>query len=389
MSVRKRSWTTDKGEEKSAWVVDYSSQGQRRLKTFAKKRDADAFSAKVATEISRGIHSSGKTTVAQAGELWLQSREAAGLERSTLVTYRQGLDLHIKPFIGGLRLADLTLPRVRQFEDELRREGRSAAMVKRTLVSLSSILAEAQERGLVAQNVMHRRRTKNGHAEKRQERKLEVGLDIPAVAEIRALIPHLGGKRERPLILVAVFAGLRASELRGLRWEDVNLERSELRVRQRADCFSEIGSPKSKAGQRSVPLLPMVVNALREWRLACPASEGWLVFPGRGGKPLTHGAIIRYHWHPLQMRAGLTAVGKDGKPEPKYGGLHALRHFFASWCINRVKDGGLELPGKVVQERLGHSTIGLTMDTYSHLFPRVDDADELAKAEAAFLRVVG
>ena len=57
-------------------------------------------------------------------------------------------------------------------------------------------------------------------------------------------------------------------------------------------------------------------------------------------------------------------------------GPHALRHFYASWCINRRADGGLELPAKVVQERLGHSSIVMTMDTYGHLFPRSDDGAE-------------
>ena len=74
-------------------------------------------------------------------------------------------------------------------------------------------------------------------------------------------------------------------------------------------------------------------------------------------------------------------VTKDGGP--KYTGLHSLRHFFASWCINRKQDGGLELPLKVVQERLGHSSIVMTMDVYGHLFPRGDDDGAEAKAEAA------
>ena len=69
-------------------------------------------------------------------------------------------------------------------------------------------------------------------------------------------------------------------------------------------------------------------------------------------------------------------------------GLHALRHFFASWLINRRRDGGLELPIKAVQQRLGHTTIVMTADTYGHLFPRGDDADELAAAEQALLRPV-
>jgi integrase len=70
----------------------------------------------------------------------------------------------------------------------------------------------------------------------------------------------------------------------------------------------------------------------------------------------------------------------------KYTGLHALRHFYASWCINRKVDGGLELPAKVVQHRLGHSSITVTLNTYSHLFPRGDDTAELAQAGKAFFR---
>ena len=66
-------------------------------------------------------------------------------------------------------------------------------------------------------------------------------------------------------------------------------------------------------------------------------------------------------------------------------GLHALRHFYASWCINRTADGGLGLTLKLIQERLAHSTIGMTLDVYGHLFPRGDDGAELAAAEKSLL----
>lgn len=69
----------------------------------------------------------------------------------------------------------------------------------------------------------------------------------------------------------------------------------------------------------------------------------------------------------------------------KYTGLHSLRHFYASWCINRRAAGGLELPPKIVQERLGHSSNLMTMDVYGHLFPRGDDSAEMADAERALL----
>jgi integrase len=73
------------------------------------------------------------------------------------------------------------------------------------------------------------------------------------------------------------------------------------------------------------------------------------------------------------------------KDKAKYTGLHCLRHFYASWCINPVEQGGLELPPKVVQERLGHSSITMTYDRYGHLFPRGDDSEALAAAESALI----
>ena len=77
----------------------------------------------------------------------------------------------------------------------------------------------------------------------------------------------------------------------------------------------------------------------------------------------------------------------DALDHAKYTGMHALRHFYASWCINRRADGGLELPAKVVQERLGHASIVMTLDTYSHLFPRGDDAGIEAAAERALFAI--
>ena len=75
----------------------------------------------------------------------------------------------------------------------------------------------------------------------------------------------------------------------------------------------------------------------------------------------------------------------NGEAEAKYTGLHSLRHFYVSWLINRKRDGGLELPAKTVQARMGHSSIVVTMDTYGHLFPGSDDGSELAEAEKALL----
>jgi integrase len=383
MSVRKRKWTNPKGEVREAWVVDYvDGSGQRRNKNFERKRDADAYANRVGVEVRAGTHTpdSASATVAEAGQLWLQTSENAGLERATLVNYREHLNLHIAPLIGDTKLSQLTVPAVRAFEDKLRVD-RSPAMVRKVRAALSMILSDAHERGLVAQNVVRglrsgRSRGKEQRLDRRQKGRLKPGVDIPTPAEIKAFLAALTGQW-RPLFHTAIFTGLRASELRGLRWADVDLKRSELHVRQRADRYGRIGALKSESAERTVPLPPMLVNVLREWKLACPKGALDLVFPNSNGNPEGPSAAVERGLHPTMIAAGLTTA--DGGA--KYTGMHALRHFFASWCINRRVDGGLELPLKVVQARMGHSTIAMTADVYGHLFPRGDDSAELAAAE--------
>jgi len=405
MSVRKRTWKTSDGVAKEAWVVDYVDQaGKRRLKTFDRKKDASAFAATASVEVREGIHTadSASVTVAEAGGLWLQSGETAGLERATLDAYRQHLELHIKPYLGRTRLSQLSAPTVREFEDKLARgempdgqssQPRSPAMVRKARTSLSSLLSDAQERGLVARNVVRelrvrRKRGKERQAEKRAKGRLKVGVDIPTREEIKAIVGAAQG-RWRPFLMTAIFTGLRASELRGLRWEDVDFDKRELHVRQRADKYAAIGKPKSHAGERTVPLTPILLNTLREWKFACPKGELGLVFPTGRGNVENHKNIVDRGLKPILISAGVAVRSKDedGKPvaKAKYTGLHAFRHFYASWCINRRADGGLELPAKVVQERLGHSSIQMTLDVYGHLFPRGDDTAELAAAERSLL----
>ena len=197
---------------------------------------------------------------------------------------------------------------------------------------------------------------------------------------LRILEAKLGSVEESHHTELPENEDLRASELRGLRWSDLNLKRGTLHVQQRADRFYEIGRPKSEDSEREVPFGRFVANTLKEWKLACPKGELDLVFPTSKGKVADHANIIRDGLIPAQIAAGV--VTKEGKA--KYTGLHALRHFYASWCINRTKDGGLGLPPKNVQERLGHSSITITLDTYGHLF-KGDDAQEIDAAEQALL----
>jgi integrase len=262
MSIRKRTWQTAKGEAREAWIVDYVDQaGKRRLKTVATKKEATAFAATATVEIRQVIHTpdSSSKTVAEAAASWLESCRPRGLERSTVDSYEQHVTLHIVPYLGRFKLSQVSAPGVREFEDRLRHGGRSPAMVRKILTSLSSLLSDAQKRGLVSRNVVRelgsrRKKGVDRRADRRQKGRVKVGVDVT--------------------------------------------------------------TPEGNA---------------------------------------------------------------------KYPGLHALRHFYASWCINRREDGGLGLTPKLVQERLGHSNIAMTLDVCGHLFPRGDDGSEMAEAERSLL----
>lgn len=377
-AIRRRTWTSPAGQSKTAWQVDYrDAAGRRRSKQFGRKKDAEAFATTASWEISQGTHTpdSESITVAQAGANWIARGVREGLEESTLDAYRQHLRLHIEPALGAKKLNRLTKPAIEGFRDWLLDNNRSRDMAKRVLRSLSSIIQEAQRVGYVAQNMA------KGVTVKRSGRE-KVKVTPPSKAEIATLIAaatSVGNSRpmELPMLLTLIFAGLRASELRGLAWTNVDLKGAKISVSQRADRRNIIGPPKSASGFRIIPIPAMLVNALTKWKLRCPASPLELVFPSAKGTPMFHSNIVLQFQEPLQLRAGLTRPHTaNGKPTLHQSGaavlegiysLHDFRHACASlWIEQRVQP-------KRVQMWMGHHSIQVTFDTYGHLFAALED----------------
>lgn len=372
------------------WQASYvDGGGNRRAKLFERKGDAEGWLTETRHDLARGIHTpdSISPTVNEAGALWLKRSREKGLEAGTLKGYEEHLYLHIAPFIGAKKLAELPSPAISAFADRLRDEGRSSEMIRRAVRSLGSIFREARRRGLSAVDPT-------------------VGLDldlperddprpvIPTKPELQAIINEAAG-RWRPIVLVFIFCGLRASELRGLRWTDVDFETREITINQRADVFHKIGRLKSKAAYRSIPMAPIVLNSLREWKLSCPKGDLGLAFPTGAGGVESHSNMMSRGFEPLQVASGVTELRPvlDGdKPvlddagEPKMVavakyGMHALRHACASLWIEQGMNP------KRIQKLMGHSTVQLTFDRYGHLF-KDSDADQRA-AEDIQARLLG
>lgn len=377
------------------WEVAYiDGGGTRRAKLFATKTAGAVWLIDAQSDLKRGLHtaSSVSPTVKEAAALWIERCKAKKLEPMTIKGYEEHVDLHIVPFIGAKKLADLTVPAVNAFADALALAGRSAEMIKKVVRSLGAIFREARRRGL--SNVAP-----------------TVGLDldlpergdprpvIPTKTELQAIIAAATARDSRlwrALVLVATFCGLRASELRGLRWADVDFEGRLINVSQRADASHNIGNLKSKAAYRSLRLSRLVLNALKEWKLKCPKGDLDLVFPNGLGKVESYANLIDRGFGPIQVAAGVATlvpvldnggqpvINNAGAPvmrEVGRYGLHALRHACASLWIEQGHNP------KQIQTLMGHSSIKVTFDTYGHLFADAE-ADQRA-AEGIELRLLG
>ncbi len=200
MSVRKREWTTRKGEERSAWVIDYVDRsGKRRTETYERKKEAEARAAEIVVDIKAGVHvpRSASIDVATAGENWIASVEANARERGTIAGYRLHLRKHINPLIGRVKLADLTGPHVASFKRELAKAGVKLATQRKVLGSLVMLLGVAVRDGAVNRNVAEGHQIEQS---KRSRRKLKVGEDIPSPEEIAAFHRALRGQRLAPAV---------------------------------------------------------------------------------------------------------------------------------------------------------------------------------------------
>lgn len=359
---------------KIVWQADYrDGSGARRSKQFALKKDAEVFLTKAQHEVGQGTHvaDSASVTINEAAKLWIDRATNEGLERTTLDQYRQHAEIHIKPVLGAQKVSKLTAPAVQKFADDLKAK-LSRAMVKKVMGSLSGIFAEAQRQGFTATNPV-----KAVKLSRQSSREVEE-LEMPTKQELAAILKATP-ERHKPFIWTAVFTGMRASELRGLMWQDVDLEANIIHVRRRADKYNQISFPKSKAGTRKIPVPKSCVALLKEWQGTCPTGELGLVFPTGAGNVENHGNLLSRIFWPIQIEAGVSVPTKELDKEgnvvmdAKYS-LHALRHAAAAMFIEQG------MKPKRIQVLMGHSSIQMTYDTYGYLFP--DEEDDSAAVAA-------
>jgi integrase len=304
---------------------------------------------------------------------WLSDSVSDTVKATTFERYEQITRLHLKPALGRVKLKALTPAHVRSLYRDKLEAGSSARTVRYVHTTLHKALKQAVMDSLIPRNATEAVKPPQSSRE-------EMHPLTPEQAKHLLQVAHEIGDRLEALYVLAINTGLRQGELLGLKWDAVDLEDGSLQVR-RTLAITKSGpvftSPKTTGSRRSVKLTSKAIEALkshlerqlteidRVGSLWSPGDSDGLIFASETGEPLDRRAVTKLKFKPLLKWAGL--------PEIRF---HDLRHTCATLLLTR------NVNPKIVSEMLGHSSIAITLDTYSHVLPNMRDQAAEAMEEA-------
>lgn len=368
MASRKAGQIIARGDNK--WLVRiYLGTNETGKRTYynqtvsGTKKDAEKHKTEKLRELHTGTFvaptKQSKQTLHTYLTEWVATKKA---NARTLHDYRSIIDRYFNGHVlGRVRIDQLTPIGIRAFYKGLQERGLSARTVQYAHSTLHSALEQAVEDGLIARNPAKLARKALDKVERSEKQVL-------TVEQARIFIKHVQGDRFAALWLLLLDTGLRPGEALGLKWSDVDLDSGVLRVqralkepRGEGDTW-RLERPKTKTAVRGVHIMPRTVEALREHRKRqveerLAAGEKWgagtepdMIFTTSTGTYIRQSNLHRRHFKPILTAAKL--------PDMR---IYDLRHSAASILLTLGENP------KVVQERLGHRDVGLTLNTYSHV----------------------
>jgi integrase len=347
----------------------YTAKGRKRKTIYGKTRqEVAAKLAKALSDRDSGtVYEVTKVTVGEYLDSWLRDSVKGTVKETSYANYSYITRVHISPALGRVKLKSLTPAQVRGFYGEKARTNLSASTVKKMHVVLHRALSQAVSDGLIPRNAADSVKPPRVSAQGEEIRPLNSN-------ECSSFLEASRGGRLETLYVLAVHCGLREGELLALRWEDVDLEATKpaLLVR-RTLTRGENGrgwvvgtSTKSGKGRR-VRLTWQAVKALKEHRkrqleeklrLAGLWQDHDLVFPSEFGSLFNPSNLRNRSFKRIKARAGVQADLR----------FHDLRHTCATLLL---REG---VNPKVVSEMLGHASVTITLNTYSHVLPDMQDS---------------
>jgi integrase len=347
----------------------YVTNGSRHLKVDGGEQEALLVQAELRSKKARGLRVTPlPTTFRQAAETWFE-RGCVRWASSTQEGYRTSLDLHILPVLGDLPIATVTTDTIAAFVTDRRAAGAKESYIEQNFRPLNGVFKLALRDGLIASNPMSALLSEERPKPKRRKRRIWTPEDIKALIDgARELGSRVGNVFDyTPIFIVAIYTGLRVSELLGLRWQDVDLKGGVIRVRVQLDRKTRgLVPPKTDAGIRSVPIPASLCGYLRRYRLSSTYSQDeHFVFCSKTGTPLDRGNVRRRGFDPAVERAGLNRPGEE-KLTP-----YDLRHAFASVVAHH----GIAAVDLAVF--MGHADARVTEQVYIHPYNELATAARL------------
>jgi integrase len=353
---------------RGAYIVHTAEGSKRRYVTGKTREEVRGKLAKAMSDRDGGlVFDAGNLTVGEYLDRWLSDSVRATVRASTYERHEGIVRTHLKPTLGRIKVKNLTPTHVRGFHREKLDAGLAPSTVRKIHSTLHKALSQAVADGLIPRNA----------AAVKAPRPDPEEMHPLSAEEAKALLETVRGDRFEALYVLAITTGLRRGELLGLRWKDVDLESGVLRVGRalvREGGRYRLGETKTKRGHRSIRLTSLALRTLRahrkrqleeKMRFAGLYEDGGLIFATRKGTPVNPENLVKRSFKPLLERAGL--------PEIRF---HDLRHTCATLLLGRG------VHPKLVQELLGHATIAMTLDTYSHFLPSMGDQTARAMEDA-------
>lgn len=354
------------------WQARYRGPDRReRSATFDRKVDAERWLSTQTADVTRGAWvdpALGRMTFREWCKRW--ERGLHNLRPTTLALNTGVVRNHLLPRFGDWPLAAIGTTDVKAMVVADLERGMSSSAVRRHVIVLRGVLASAMAEGRLGRNACEG--VKLPPESTRDMRVLEP-------AQVRDLADAISPTHYRPLVLTAAYVGLRWGELAGLRTDAVDVLRRTIHVREQLIEVGgkvSFGPPKTRAGSRVVTMPSAIAEILGEHMGSDPVRSSGMVFPTVSGS-----LMRRSNFRTVWKRA---VVGTEKRPGVFAGTeleslvFHECRHTAAALAIAQ---GAHPL---TIKDRLGHSSISVTMDVYGHLFPAQDAA--LAEALDGVLR---
>ena len=340
-----------KNKRANYWEVDYLNLfGKRKVKGgFKTKVEAESAMVDILSKVQTGTAPGDcKMTFKEASEIFMRLHASKKCKYNTEHGYKGYLKNHLLPYFGKLKLCEITPLAVNEFVAQELETGRRNSTVNKYTKLMSQIYSFMIDMDIVVKNPLAR--IKSLKEERSEEiRSLSTEETKILLSKTKEIYPDF-----YPLLFTALFTGMRQGELMGLTWDSINWITRKITV-DKNFTHGRVGTTKT-GKVRKVDMSLELVKVLKEWRLACPPSEHNLVFPNGDGGYQDANNMIKRRFKPALNRAGIDSLR-----------FHDLRHTYASLLL---ANGA---PMKYVQHQLGHSSIKMTMDLYTHLLPEVNE----------------